>query len=29
MGRGGGWPAIAGADERAVLYYALLPNALI
>ena len=29
MGRGGGWPAIAGADEREVLYYALLPNALI
>ena len=29
MGRGGGWPAIAGVDERAVLYYALLPNALI
>ena len=29
MGRGGGWPAIAGASEREVLYYALLPNALI
>ena len=29
MGRGEGWPAIAGVDERAVLYYALLPNALV
>jgi glycine betaine catabolism A len=29
MGRGGGWPVIAGAPEREVLYYALLPNALI
>jgi len=29
MGRGGGWPPIEGADERAVLYYALLPNALV
>ena len=29
MGRGDGWPAIGGADGREVLYYALLPNALI
>ena len=28
MGRGDGWPAIAARDEREVLYYALLPNAL-
>jgi Rieske 2Fe-2S family protein len=29
MGRDGGWPAIDGVDGRQVLYYALLPNALI
>jgi hypothetical protein len=29
MGRGGGWPWIADADERAVLDYAMLPDALI
>jgi len=29
MGRGGGWPPIAGVGEREVLYFALLPNALI
>ena len=29
MGRGGGWAPIGGVSEREVLYYALLPNALI